>query len=190
MKKIAAFVFACMVLALSSFASAVDTKTMPGSLCRPSFDWFTQGGFFTPATGQPLASPPQFGIGVNSFYIDPDAPWPAIQNPVCSITRDHVPNTNGFSFMKVWVVDSNSTSQISCFVTVTSPDLVQVFNSQTLNTGVAFVTTPGQGTLVNFTSAMLTQTWLKGYATVNCGLNKGDVLLTVNWQEYGPGDLN
>lgn len=190
MKKIAAFIFACAVLALSALAGAVDTKTIPASLCRPANDWFTQGGFFTPATGQPLASPPQFGIGVNSFYVDPDAPYPANQIASCSLTRDHVPNTNGLSFVKVWAVDSSSTSEVRCIVTTHSPNLSQIFYSQYLGTGVSFVTTPGQATLLNFTSAMVTQTWLKGYVTVTCETPPGDVLLTLNWQEYGPGDLN
>ena len=190
MKKIAAFICACAVLALSALASAVDTKTMPASLCRPSIDWFTQGGFNSPATGQPLASPPQYGLGVNSFYVDPEAPYPAIVQASCSLTRDYVPNTNGLSFVKVWVVDTSSTSEVRCIVTTHSPNLSQIFYSQYVGTGVSFVTTPGQSTLLNFTSAMLTQTWVKGYVTVTCEPHPGDVLRTLNWQEYGPGDFN
>lgn len=190
MKKIIACLVALLVVALSFAASALDTKTIPGSLCRPSFDWFTQGGFGSPATGQPLASPPEFGIGVNSFYIDPAAPYPSYQSAACSLTRDHVPNTNGLSFVKVWVSDSSSTSEVSCTVTTHTPDLSQIFYSPQLGTGIAFVTTPGQSTLLNFTSTMLTQTWLKGYVTVTCELKKGDILRTLIWQEYGPGDQN
>lgn len=190
MQKIIACAFAILVVALSSVASAADTKTIPGSLCRPAFDWFAQGGFSSPATGQPLASPPEFGIGVNSFYIDPEAPYPSFESAACSLTRDYVPNTNGLSFVKVWVSDFNSTSEVSCTVTTHSPDLSQIFYSPQLGTGVAFVTTPGQSTLLNFTSTMVTQTWFKGYVTVTCNLNKGDELLTLNWQEYGPGDFN
>ena len=189
MKPLFASIVLCL-LALAVPASAIDTKTIPGSVCRPGYDWLTRGLFFTPPNqGDPLASPPVFGMGVNSFFMDQNSPYP-INIASCSLTRDYTSNTNGFSSIKVWVRDFSASTEVSCTVLTTSPDLTQQFTSQTLHTGIPFVTTPGQGTLLTFTSTMVNQTWVRGYATVSCVVNKGDVLMTVNWAEYGPGDNN